>query len=1001
MKYIICFLSIFFFSSISNSQITKPIHFQNQNNQVSNKESFLLGLPDNSMLMVWYARDSTQFGKLNSAKSTDNGLTWGSTNLIMEFGEPFPVDINLITLTSGRILLTFKNSSYKMLYSDDNGNSWQGYSNVPTFTGTIMRNKVGCTSLSKLNDGSAIFVFSYNTSPNADTITNKRIYYIRSDVNGTIWTANKLIDSSGVNGNIISLGANKEMLVYETTNSGVKNIVYRTSTDNGVTWSDVQTLLSDGYDKFKPRIIKDQTNKYWLLYYSNDPTVFSNYYQTEIYYSTSTDEGVNWTQPEKFTNYSGEDNLISLSVWNGMPIVSFTTARDYSLEKSFYQLYYGIPGITEDTETPPFLYGYSTIPEYPGIGVPITVRAFAVDENELSSVQIRLTTDDVSEIYDMYDDGMHGDSLAGDNIYGYVLTNGIVGHVIYYNFILRDIDNNSVEFKGSSLPQLTLIDKYLVDINKLKLPINRVGSMGSIGSGTQGLQFDGFTVLFNGGFMLSGYNQNELWANGVFYTALVQDYSSGPVGVPPDDPRNSIYVVKATDPPFGESWMNYSYAVSLGADFYDGDGDGQYTPVDKNENGLWDLNEDRPDILGDVTAWCVYNDRMPAAYRRWNQVNPMGIEIHQTLFAIGEENNPVDNMIFIRYRIRNTGTVSGKFDSVYFGIWDDPDIGDPVDDLGGCDTLLNLGYFYNSGPDYEYGNNPPAFGTKFLAGPYAYIPGETFIDINGNGTYDDGIDTPLDTAIVNKGEVLGTQYYPGAKNLSITSYIKYRAGDPLLKDPDNSEQARYYSQGKMLNGEYVDPCTLPWGAVQGGIDCNSINPRYWFSGDPVANYGWINTISADQRMITNIGPFILNVDEDMDIWTAYIVGRGNSALGSVTKLKQYSSAASLFYESNFTELPTDVWENQLHTPENFVLLQNYPNPFNPVTTIKYELPAMSNVSLSVYDILGRKVKELVNTKQAAGKYEVRFDAGNLASGVYIYKLQADNFLSTKKMLLLK
>ena len=219
--------------------------------------------------------------------------------------------------------------------------------------------------------------------------------------------------------------------------------------------------------------------------------------------------------------------------------------------------------------------------------------------------------------------------------------------------------------------------------------------------------------------------------------------------------------------------------------------------------------------------------------------------------------------------------------------------------------------------------------------------------------------------------------------------------------PNNREQARLYSQGKMLNGEYVDPCTSIYGTVFGGVNCNAVNPRYWFSGDPVSNYGWIDTQAGDYRMLTNIGPFTLNANEDMDIWTAYIVGRGNSALGSVTKLKQYSSAASLFYESNFTELPTDVWENQLHTPENFVLLQNYPNPFNPVTTIKYELPAMSNVSLSVYDIIGRKVKELVNTKQAAGKYEVRFDAANLASGVYIYTLQADNFINTKKMLLLK
>ncbi|HSW54643.1 MAG TPA: T9SS type A sorting domain-containing protein [Ignavibacteriaceae bacterium] len=88
-------------------------------------------------------------------------------------------------------------------------------------------------------------------------------------------------------------------------------------------------------------------------------------------------------------------------------------------------------------------------------------------------------------------------------------------------------------------------------------------------------------------------------------------------------------------------------------------------------------------------------------------------------------------------------------------------------------------------------------------------------------------------------------------------------------------------------------------------------------------------------------------------------------------------------------------------PSATVLFQNYPNPFNPATVIKYDLPTTSAVSLIIYDILGRKVKELVNTKQLAGRYEVKFDATNLASGVYIYKLVAEKFISSKKMILLK
>ena len=88
-------------------------------------------------------------------------------------------------------------------------------------------------------------------------------------------------------------------------------------------------------------------------------------------------------------------------------------------------------------------------------------------------------------------------------------------------------------------------------------------------------------------------------------------------------------------------------------------------------------------------------------------------------------------------------------------------------------------------------------------------------------------------------------------------------------------------------------------------------------------------------------------------------------------------------------------------PTEYTLYQNYPNPFNPLTTIKYDLPNAGDVSLIIYDILGRKVNELVNTKQEAGRYEIQFNASSLASGVYIYQLIAEKYISAKKMILLK
>jgi photosystem II stability/assembly factor-like uncharacterized protein len=92
---------------------------------------------------------------------------------------------------------------------------------------------------------------------------------------------------------------------------------------------------------------------------------------------------------------------------------------------------------------------------------------------------------------------------------------------------------------------------------------------------------------------------------------------------------------------------------------------------------------------------------------------------------------------------------------------------------------------------------------------------------------------------------------------------------------------------------------------------------------------------------------------------------------------------------------------QSAAPDNFGLLQNYPNPFNPVTKIKYTIAENSNVSLKIFDILGREIVTLVNQQQSTGIYEVTFDANNYSSGIYFYRLQAGNYNEIKKMILQK
>jgi hypothetical protein len=92
-------------------------------------------------------------------------------------------------------------------------------------------------------------------------------------------------------------------------------------------------------------------------------------------------------------------------------------------------------------------------------------------------------------------------------------------------------------------------------------------------------------------------------------------------------------------------------------------------------------------------------------------------------------------------------------------------------------------------------------------------------------------------------------------------------------------------------------------------------------------------------------------------------------------------------------------DNNLVT--GFSLDQNYPNPFNPSTNFGFRIADFGFVSLKVYDVLGNEVATLVNEEKDAGEYKIQFNAANLSSGVYFYKLTAGNFTATKKMILLR
>lgn len=135
-------------------------------------------------------------------------------------------------------------------------------------------------------------------------------------------------------------------------------------------------------------------------------------------------------------------------------------------------------------------------------------------------------------------------------------------------------------------------------------------------------------------------------------------------------------------------------------------------------------------------------------------------------------------------------------------------------------------------------------------------------------------------------------------------------------------------------------------------------------------------------------------------WNSYLVKDIYLTAGQHTLMTQFINGGFNFSSMEFTLTTTDVKEEN-NIPLTFELEQNYPNPFNPGTTISWQSPISSWQTLKVYDVLGNEVATLVNEYKPAGNYEAIFDASNLPSGIYIYRIMAGDFIQSKKMILIK
>jgi len=152
---------------------------------------------------------------------------------------------------------------------------------------------------------------------------------------------------------------------------------------------------------------------------------------------------------------------------------------------------------------------------------------------------------------------------------------------------------------------------------------------------------------------------------------------------------------------------------------------------------------------------------------------------------------------------------------------------------------------------------------------------------------------------------------------------------------------------------------------------------------------------------------ILHIMNNYNFFEAYVILTGLGVLSTGTAMQTSPPYSIDIVTTKYTLTASDI-KNTETVPTMFSLYQNYPNPFNPSTIISYQLPIRSNVSLKVYDTLGKEVITLVSEEKTAGFYEVEFDGSKLSSGVYFYRLQvypaksgAGEFVQVKKLILMK
>jgi hypothetical protein len=396
----------------------------------------------------------------------------------------------------------------------------------------------------------------------------------------------------------------------------------------------------------------------------------------------------------------------------------------------------------------------------------------------------------------------------------------------------------------------------------------------------------------------------------------------------------------------------------------------------------------QPIVFGDQMIWTVFNGAdstaRPSDWLATARFMHFPVEIQQAVYAHAgtrSDTSLLANTAFIEWTFINKSPM--RVDSCYIGLWTDLDL-EYANTPFGVDTTVQTGYCWDKvTPDTVY--DPKAAGYTLLYGPR--VPDAS------------------STALFRGARV------PGYRNLPMSSFWgianDYASPGWWFVGPNTVQEAWNIARGYDKAGEVI-------------IDSVTKLPTHFpWSGDPVTGKGWIYTgnTAFEGGFMFFTGPFTFAPGDTQWTLIALHPAASTNIPDAITAVRRNAARLrNIPYEQIAAVHTTSAIERQENLPSSPLLYQNYPNPFNPSTTIHYSLPHRSHVILTVFNTVGQKVAELVNGDADAGEHGVRFNASQMASGVYFCRLQvrppdsargrdsesgAGSFMQTKKLMLVR